>query len=274
MKYKLLFSALFLSFLISAQDFQAYAIYESKTNFEMQMDSTKFSKERITMMKAMMKRFGEKTFILAFDKTQSVYKEEEKLDKPSTGRGIRMFGGNTTGILYKNIKSGQFVNQKESFSKQFLIKDSLPTYSWKLEEDTKIIGQYLCFKATTTKEVPNRKMRMGRKNESVENDSIKKTKTIAITAWYTPEIPINNGPEKYQGLPGLILEINQGKTTLLCTKIVMNLKEKNKLESPTKGKKVNQKKYDEIIEKKAKEMMEMYGGRRKKGNSHIIRMGG
>jgi len=227
------------------------------------------------MIKSMMKKFGEKSFILAFDKTQSVYKEEEKLDKPASGRGMRMFG-NATGILYKDIKSNQFVKQIESFSKLFLIKDSLPTYKWKLEENTKMIGQYLCFKATTTKEVSNRKRRMGRRNKTEENDSIPKTKIIEVTAWYTPDIPINNGPEKYEGLPGLILEIDQEKTTLLCTKIVLNSKEKHTLKAPTKGKKVTQKEYDKITEKKAKEMIEMYGGGRKKGsgNRHIIRMGG
>lgn len=266
---------LFFSVTIQAQNFQGYAIYESKTTFDVQFDSTKFSKERMDMMKTMMKRFGEKSFVLSFDKTQSVYKEEEKLAKPSSGRGMRMFG-NSTGILYKNIKSNQFVNQKESFSKLFLIKDSLPTYNWKIEEDTKMIGEHLCFKATTTKEVSNRKMRMGRRSNSKKNDSIPKTKIIEVTAWYTPDIPINNGPEKYVGLPGLILEIDQGKTTLLCTKIVLNPKERQTLKAPSKGKKVTQKKFDEITKKKAKEMLEMYSGGRKKGsgNRHVIRIGG
>lgn len=268
--------ALFSIFNIQAQDFQGYAIYESKTTFDVQIDSTKYSKERMDMMKAMMKKFGEKSFILSFDKSQSVYKEEEKLDNPSKGRGMRIFGGNSSGILYKNIKSNQFIKQKESFSKLFLIKDSLPTYNWKLKEDTKMIGEYLCFKATTTKEVSNRKMRMGGRNKSKENDSISKTKIIEVTAWYTPDIPVNNGPEKYVGLPGLILEIDQGKTTILCTKIVLNSKERHTLKAPSKGKKVTQKKYDEITEKKTKEMIKMYSGGRKKGsgNRHIIRIGG
>ena len=275
MRFPFLVVTILYSIIIQAQSFQGYAIYESKTTFELEMDSTKYSKERIDMIKSMMKKFGEKSFILAFDKTQSVYKEEEKLDKPASGSGMRMFG-NATGILYKDIKSNQFVKQIESFSKLFLIKDSLPTYKWKLEENTKMIGQYLCFKATTTKEVSNRKRRMGRRNKTEENDSIPKTKIIEVTAWYTPDIPINNGPEKYEGLPGLILEIDQEKTTLLCTKIVLNSKEKHTLKAPTKGKKVTQKEYDKITEKKAKEMIEMYGGGRKKGsgNRHIIRMGG
>jgi len=255
-----------------AQDFQGYAIYESKTVFDLKLDSSKLSKERIEMMKAMMKKFGEKSFILNFTKTESIYQEQEKLDKPGQ-KGMRMYGGFDSGILYANLKEKRFSNQKESFSKLFLIKDSIPVYEWKLEEETKMIGEYLCFKATTKKEVSTTQMR--RRRIKQENDSIPKTKIIEIIAWYTPDIPINNGPRNFTGLPGLILELKMDKTALLCTKIVLNSKEKVEINEPKKGKKVTQKEHDAIMEKKAKEMMEMYGGGKKKGSRReIIRVGG
>jgi GLPGLI family protein len=53
-------------------------------------------------------------------------------------------------------------------------------------------------------------------------DNLEMPKDVTITAWYTPEIPVNQGPENYWGLPGLILEINDGKTVILCSKIVLN----------------------------------------------------
>lgn len=57
-----------------------------------------------------------------------------------------------------------------------------------------------------------------------------------MTAWYTPEIPVNQGPENYWGLPGLILEINDGTTTILCSKIVLNAKEKVEIKPSKKEK--------------------------------------
>jgi GLPGLI family protein len=50
-------------------------------------------------------------------------------------------------------------------------------------------------------------------------DNLEMPKDVTITAWYTPEIPVNQGPENW-GLPGLILEINDGKTVMFenCTK--------------------------------------------------------
>jgi GLPGLI family protein len=85
-------------------------------------------------------------------------------------------------------------------------------------------------------------------------------KEITITAWYTPEIPVNQGPEGYWGLPGLILEVNDGKTTILCSKVVLNPKDKAEIKAPNNGKEVSQKEYDEIVTKKMEEMSEMGRG--------------
>ena len=87
-----------------------------------------------------------------------------------------------------------------------------------------------------------------------------------IAAWYTPEIPVSQGPDNYWGLPGLILEVNDGTTTILCTKVVLNPENDVKIKVPSKGKEVSRKELAEIREKKSEEMMKNFknGG---KGNS-------
>ena len=62
-------------------------------------------------------------------------------------------------------------------------------------------------------------------------------KTETIIAWYTPMIPASHGPDDFGGLPGLILELNTGNTTMLCTKVVLNPKEEIVIEVPEKEKK-------------------------------------
>jgi GLPGLI family protein len=229
----------------------------------------------------------EKTFVLNFDKSASIYKEEEKLESPGQQGGVRMMtsmmGGG--GTHYKNVKEKQFIVDREFFGKEFLIKDSLPKYEWKMEGESKQIGNYTCFKATAVVKVNesdfrNFRFRNREKKEAeakntekteVAKDSTKTSKTNftkdwempkenTITAWYCPEIPVNQGPENYWGLPGLILEVNDGKTIILCSKIVMNPKDKVEIKPVVKGKEVSQKEYNEIIKKKMEEMQEMNGG--------------
>ena len=83
-----------------------------------------------------------------------------------------------------------------------------------------------------------------------------------VTAWYTPHIPISQGPLEYWGLPGLILEINVDKTTILCSKIVMNPDDKISIKEPEKGKVVTKKEYKDIITGKMVEMRNNRGRRR------------
>ena len=96
-------------------------------------------------------------------------------------------------------------------------------------------------------------------------------KEIIVTAWYTMDVPVPQGPENYWGLPGLILEVSDGKTTILCSKIVINPKEKKEIKAPKNGKVVTQKEYDKIVADKMAEMREMNQGQ---GGRTQFRMGG
>lgn len=95
---------------------------------------------------------------------------------------------------------------------------------------------------------------------------------ITTTAWYTTQISISNGPTFYKGLPGLILEINEGTNTIVCSEIILNPSEKITINEPDKGKVVTQAEYDKISDEKSKEMMERFKSRDGKGIE--IRIGG
>jgi GLPGLI family protein len=266
-----------------AQEFQGMAVYETKTStadFKKRFEGNKeISPEMQKMIEERMKKAFEKTFILNFDKQASIYKEEEKLDAPSPqgGGGFRimssMMGGG--GTFYKNVKTKTMVVDKEFMSKEFLVKDSLPTLKWVMEGETRVIGGYNCFKATAIKTLSKSDFRNFRpKKEEDKKDKVddkdKKTNfmevmelpnEVTITAWYTPEIAVNQGPEGYWGLPGLILEVNDGKTVILCSKVVLNPKDKALIIAPTKGKEITQAAYDQVVMQKMEEMREMNGGK-------------
>ena len=61
------------------------------------------------------------------------------------------------------------------------------------------------------------------------------------------------------------IEVNAGRTTILCTKIVINPKEKDTIKKPEKGEVVTQQEYTEITTKKMEEFRESRGGRGGRG---------
>lgn len=263
---------------LSAQEFQGVATYKTSRKLNIQLDSTKVNDAMQKQMMEMLKKQFQKTFILSFDKESSIYKEEEVLDKPQVGgveMNVVMLGNGGGDILYKNTKDNRFSNQVDLYGKIFLVKDSIETIEWVLENETKNIGEYTCYKATFSEEVEIIESGMSINGDNDLSDPETTTETRVTTAWYTPQIPVNNGPARYQGLPGLILEINDGQQTMICSKIVLNPDDQVDIKEPTKGKMVNQAAFDEIMEKKQQEMMERYSPRNgREGETFQIRIGG
>lgn len=268
------------TFSLFAQDFQGVATYKTQRKLDIKIDSAQVGGgEMQKQIMDMLKKEFQKTYILTFDKNTSIYKEDEALAPPAAGGGmvfISSAGG--SGTLFKNIKDQLFTNQQETFGKQFIIKDQLQPIEWELHGETKNIGDYTCYKATYSKQIEASSVMTFSSSDDEDKDEDSKVssemKTITVTAWYTPQIPVSNGPESYQGLPGLILEINDGDLTILCSKITINPDKKIEISEPKKGKQVSQKEYDEIMKKKMKEMSEQNDRRDSGENSYQIRIGG
>lgn len=248
-----------------AQEFSGKATYKTsrKSNLKLGDDSQMTEQQKEQLMERF-RKMNQKTYILKFDKHTSTYKEEEKLKSPTkpqvgnTRTVVMSFGGGGAGSVYfKNIKENRFANQTEIMGKRFLVKDTLPKHEWEMSSETKNIGNYTCYKASYSREVESVKMSF------VNGDSkeVKEKKMVTTTAWYTPQIPVSNGPKDYQGLPGLILEINDGTTTYVCTEIVLNQENKIAINEPEKGKVVSQEEYTKISRKKSKELMESFKSR-------------
>ncbi len=263
----------------TAQEFQGMAVYESKTSTSEMMgqlsNMSQMTPDMQKMIEERMKKMFEKTFILNFHKTASIYKEEEKMDAPgSESQGRRMMssmmGGG--GTYYKELKDKKYTVDREFMGKEFLIQDSLPKYDWKMEGESRQIGGYTCYKATAIKPVDksdfrNLSFKKGDDKAKAEAkastnfmDMMEMPSEITVTAWYAPEIPVSQGPENYYGLPGLILEVNDGKTVILCSKVVLNSKEKVTIKPSTKGKVVTEKEYNKIVADKMEEMQKMNSG--------------
>src|SRR5690606_10519723 len=176
-RYILIFLLLF-SFGINAQNISGQAFYESKTTVDMDAfgGGREMSEEMKKTVATMMKSALEKTYVITFNKDESIYTEQEKLDAAMINPGFKMMMSSyTPGTQYKNIKTGQIVEENEFFGKQFLVTDSIKTLDWQITKESKTIGQYIAFKATAIKKVDPNDYSMARpkKKEEKENAEVK-----------------------------------------------------------------------------------------------------
>lgn len=293
------FTLLTHAFIFAQATFVGQATYESKTSVDAMTKNMprprgmNLTPEMEAQMKERMRKAFEKTYILNFDRTSSTYKEQEKLEAGAENqRGMRMMMSSVTGgggTYFKDVKEKQYTVDKEFMGKEFLVVDTLTNYKWQMTGETKKIGDYTAYKATaiiksdasdfrnfrpTADNKSNEADKNGDKKESEKEGAktnffgaIELPSEKTITAWYTPEIPVNQGPDSYWGLPGLILEVNDGVTTILCTKIAINPKEKIEIKAPKKGKAITQQEFNDIMMKKMKEMREQFqnGGGNRQG---------
>jgi len=256
----------------SQKDFQGKAVYMSKTTFDMSRFGSEMSEQRKKQIKDRMKSFLEKTFVLNFNKTEALYKQEATLGAPGGGggRGFRFGGASST--IYSNTIESKMIESTEFFGKNFLITEKLSDQNWELSAETKKIGNYTCYKATLLKELPSNPweaFRRGGNDNKKDSTKVKdkepKTNKVLVTAWYTPQIPVASGPKGYGGLPGLILELSEDRTTILCTEVVLNTAEKVEIKEPVKGKQTSREEFNKLTRQKMEEMRERFRGRGRGG---------
>ena len=91
-----------------------------------------------------------------------------------------------TDFLFTTVKSrerGKIYNTVELANDLFYYEEEQDLFNWKIHPETKMIKGYETQKATTS---------------FAGRDYV---------TWFTPEVPVPEGPYKFYGLPGLILEI-------------------------------------------------------------------
>lgn len=299
MKNFFFFCALVSITVLSAQELQGKAIYKSKSKIEISLEGRNIPAAQKQMIMERMKKMSEKTFELTFSQKESSYKEQEQLQTGAAAGRMRMVFagmGGSGSAYYKNIQDKIYLNENELFGKVFLIQDELPKWEWKMHPETKKIGNYTCYKATATRARDTVLMKRFEKMQvdaqpKKEKDSTQTKKRQGrqgllsriganenpeIIAWFTPEIPVSQGPSDYWGLPGLILEINDGRSSLLCSEIRLNQDAEEKIKRPSKGKKVTQQEYNTIMADKMEEMSERFragdGRRGRAGKGISIRI--
>lgn len=120
-------------------------------------------------------------------------------------------------IIYRNLIEGKSYDLIRMLDKLYVIEDDIQNQNWKILNDMREIAGHICMNASW-------------------NDTIKGNKVIA---WYALDLPIPIGPERFGGLPGMILEINVNNGAMIISaKEIQITTGDSVIEMPTHKKKV------------------------------------
>jgi len=179
---------------------------------------------------------------LFFTPEISLFKNNEQPDdleinQEAEGNQVQLVIKMPESVIYTNRTEDLFLQSQDIMGKEFLIKDKIIQYNWKLTGEQKKILDFVCQKAILL-------------------DTSKQ-----VVAWFTPQIPVSFGPAGMNGLPGMILALEQdnGDRMTIATSIE-SIPENFIFEKPTKGKKVTLSEFERIREEKLKEMGAVNGG--------------
>lgn len=120
---------------------------------------------------------------LYFNDNKTLYVPASQL--PAGGGGslnIPMMAQNNT--VYTDWPARRMVCQKSIVGENFLLTDSTRNISWKITSEMRKVAGFTC-----------------RRANAVIMDS------IYVVAFYTEDIHVSGGPETFNGLPGMILEL-------------------------------------------------------------------
>lgn len=120
----------------------------------------------------------------------------------------------TPSFLVKNYTKGKLLLKEEIFGQEFYVEDSLYNIKWELQKNTKVVLGQKCNSAKTSFRGRN------------------------YIAYYAPNLHNTDGPWKFGGLPGLILEVSSDDNTyqFIATKLVKNYDKKIETPNLTKYK--------------------------------------
>jgi GLPGLI family protein len=122
------------------------------------------------------------------DGDMSIYEEDFQNSRSKGNEEDEMITLNKNPIFFKDLRDNIFCYSDQIRFKYFTIKDKINPIDWQLMDESKIILGYSCQKASCNFR--------GRQ----------------YYVFFTNEIPIQDGPWKLIGLPGLILEATSDDT--------------------------------------------------------------
>lgn len=179
--------------------------------------------------------FAKVQFVLDFSKNESTFQFSRANKELTLLYNIATLIGGGKGVYYTNVTDSIHVQQRKAFGKEYIIESMTDKFQWELLNETKIIEGYTCYKAKTFK------MLYVTENELASRE---------VEAWYSKELPVSHGPIGYEGLPGLIMELREGRFMYTLQKLVFD--KSVEILKPVKGEIISEKAFEALAGKTIK----------------------
>ncbi|MBL7813577.1 MAG: GLPGLI family protein [Saprospiraceae bacterium] len=105
-------------------------------------------------------------------------------------------------FMKRDFANNTMTDAMEFLGKNYLIEDQIQVFDWKIQNDLKEVAGHICMKAMT--------------EDTLKNQT--------IVAWFAQDIPSSAGPDRFSGLPGLILEVDINDGAMVLTADRMDAK--------------------------------------------------
>lgn len=214
-----------LTFLLSSCIFTEYSKAQNSVEVHYVQSITQYT--TVTQPAVLYYKDGQSMYIHSKGLKGSVMKNLD--GTPWEGKDINTpfmtwFQDSTGAVFYKDYSKKKLHFREFFYSSPYISGEDFPTFTWNVSRDIKKIGGYTCYKATT------------------------RFRGRDYTAWFTTDIPIQDGPWKFWGLPGLILEVSDslGQIKFTAQSIIYPSKTNIKFEPPQNGKIVDFETYRKV----------------------------
>lgn len=199
MKNKIMLILLLCNFLVFSQvSKKCYAItykaeyLNNNDNDGKEIDNSEIAIQKREIQKQYIENYSKVELELIFNSEVALFKAKDIMQANSSmyyDLAIQKITGNKT--YYKNLLTKQKIVSTNLQGESFSFEIPFEEYKWDVSNETKIINNLKCFKATTFKIIP----------ASLFNQE----KRIPIEVWFTTDILGSYGPCGIDGLPGVVL---------------------------------------------------------------------
>jgi len=186
---------------------------------------------------------------LQFNGPVALYHEAPRQESGDSQMSVRTSVEGSARNVYRDLAAKTQTDIPSLDGVTYRITEPLQPQQWKLVNESRTIAGHVCLKAT----------RPGSPVRRITNGKEETLPAADIVAWYAPDIEAGHGPAHYYGLPGLILQVDEGFRTINCTGVLLEKGKAPAIPAPKGGTVIDNKEFLKLQAAHVQKLMDSNG---------------